>query len=97
IKGMKHTTQSQHMITPESISLLIGYLAEKFTKDLEHVRVLDPVVGTGSLLLTVLSQLQKETKAYSAEIDPTLIKLAVAYTNLQKSEEIGRASCRETR
>lgn len=86
IKGMKHTTQSQHMITPESISLLIGYLAEKFTKDLEHVRVLDPVVGTGSLLLTVLSQLHKETKAYSAEIDPTLIKLAVAYTNLQKSE-----------
>src|SRR5699024_1779809 len=51
IKGMKNSTQSQHMITPESISLLIGYLAEKFTKSKEQVRVLDPVVDRKSTRL----------------------------------------------
>lgn len=86
LKGMKHTTQSQHLITPESVSLLIGYLAHKFLHDKEKVRIFDPVAGTGSLLLTVIEQLQKETEAHAAEVDSTLIKLGVANANLQKTQ-----------
>lgn len=84
LKGMSKSTQQQHLITPEAVSLFIGYLAGKFTAEKEQLRIFDPVSGTASLLTTVLSQLKQPTEAFASEIDPTLIKLALANANLQK-------------
>ncbi|HLS59635.1 MAG TPA: class I SAM-dependent methyltransferase [Virgibacillus sp.] len=84
LKGMQRSTQPQHLITPETVSLLMGYLAGKLTQDNEHLRVFDPVSGSGNLLTTVLGQLSQSTDAYGSEIDPTLIKLGLLNANLQK-------------
>ena len=84
LKGMKKATQHHHMMTPEAISLFIGYLAEKLTKNLQEVRIFDPASGTGNLLLIIMSQLTQPVKAYASEIDPTLLKISLLNANLQK-------------
>lgn len=84
VKGMQRTTQAQHLMTPETISLFMAYLAGKLVKDQEHLRVFDPVSGTGSLLTTILSQLPKETEGYASEVDPTLLQIALHHANLQQ-------------
>lgn len=86
IKGMQKTTQHQHAITPETIALFIGYLAEKLMKGKESIRIFDPVGGTGNLLLTVLDYLKQETNAYASEVDTTLLRIALMYANLLKKE-----------
>jgi len=86
LKGMKDSTQQQHLMTPETVGLLVGYLANKLTKNQGAVRVFDPVSGTGNLLTTVLSQLKQDITAYASEVDPTLIRLAVLNANLQQKQ-----------
>ncbi|WP_047981583.1 class I SAM-dependent methyltransferase [Ornithinibacillus contaminans] len=86
LKGMKDTTQQQHMMTPEAIALIVGYLAQKLTNHQEKIRLFDPASGTGNLVTTVSSQLGKTVNAYASEVDQTLIQLAVVSANLQKIE-----------
>ncbi|WP_339228395.1 class I SAM-dependent methyltransferase [Oceanobacillus sp. FSL K6-2867] len=86
LKGMKDATQEQHVMTPESVGLIVGYLAEKLTKDKEDLRIFDPASGTANLLTTVLGQLKQNVTAYASEVDPSLIQLAVINANLQKKE-----------
>lgn len=87
IKGMKDSTQAQHLLTPEAIALIIGYLADKFTEGWKSLRIFDPVSGTGNLLFTVLDRLKnKETETFASEVDPTLIQLAVTSANLLEKE-----------
>ncbi|HLR40427.1 MAG TPA: class I SAM-dependent methyltransferase [Virgibacillus sp.] len=86
LKGMKDHTQQQHEMTPETIALFIGYLADQLMKRRKHVRLFDPACGTGTLLTGVMKQLTQEVTAYASEIDPTLIHLAVVNANLQQYE-----------
>lgn len=86
LKGMKGPTQGQHLMTPDTVSLLVGYLADKLTKEKEKIRLFDPVSGTGNLITSVIGQLSAETEAFASEVDPTLIQLAVLNANLQKKE-----------
>ncbi len=84
LKGMQRTTQVQHMVTPETVSLFIGYLAGKLTAGNEKLRIFDLASGTASLLTTVLSQLPQQKEVYASEIDPTLLQIALQNANLQK-------------
>ncbi len=84
LKGMKTSTQPNHSMTPESIALFIGYLAEKLMSHLDEVRIFDPASGTGNLLLHVMGHLSRPCKGYASEIDPTLLKLSAVSANLQK-------------
>ncbi len=86
LKGMKDHTQHQHEMTPETIALFIGYLAEQLTKGKDHIRLFDPACGTGTLLTGVMKQLTKKVEATASEVDPTLLQLAAAFANLQKME-----------
>ncbi|MDY0396976.1 class I SAM-dependent methyltransferase [Virgibacillus halophilus] len=86
LTGMKQSTQQQHMMTPETVSLLTGYLASKLMAGHEKIRIFDPVSGTGSLLCTVIDQLQNPVEAYASEVDPTLIQLANGSANLLEKE-----------
>ncbi|WP_067727528.1 class I SAM-dependent methyltransferase [Oceanobacillus damuensis] len=86
LKGMKGSTQQQHLMTPETVGLIVGYLADKLTKGKEAIRVFDPVSGTGNLLTTVLGQLKQDVKAFASEVDPTLIQLSLRNANLQKKQ-----------
>jgi site-specific DNA-methyltransferase (adenine-specific) len=84
LKGMKDSTQQQHLMTPETVSLLVGYLAGKVTKGKDVLSLFDPASGTANLITTVLGQLKQEVTAFASEVDPTLIKLSVLNANLQK-------------
>src|SRR5690625_2484228 len=84
LKGMKEHTQQQHAMTPETISLFIGYLAEKLTNHLDEVRLFDPASGIGNLLLVVMNHLKQTTNAYASEVDTTLLKISLLNANLQK-------------
>lgn len=84
LKGMSKTTQQQHLMTPETVALLVGYISEKLMANQTKIRIFDPVVGTANLLTTVIGQLNQEVEAYASEVDPTLIQLALLNANLQK-------------
>ncbi|WP_077327499.1 class I SAM-dependent methyltransferase [Virgibacillus siamensis] len=86
LKGMKGSTQQQHLMTPETVALFTGYLAEKLTHGKENLRVFDPASGTGNLLTIIMDHLKHVDNAYAGEVDPTLIELAVLNANLQKKE-----------
>lgn len=88
LKGMKHHTQQQHLITPEAVALFIGYLSDKFMSQHNKVTLFDPACGTSNLLTTVISQLNlnKSVEAYGSDVDPTLMRLSLANANLQKME-----------
>lgn len=84
LKGMKQNVQPNHQMTPDAVGLFVSYLVGKFMIQKEFT-ILDPAVGTGNLLFTILNQLSdKEISACGVEIDETLLKLAYAGANLQE-------------
>ncbi|MEH7331492.1 class I SAM-dependent methyltransferase [Neobacillus drentensis] len=83
LKGMKENVQPNHQMTPDTVGMLVGYLVDRFLKQ-SSFRLLDPAVGTGNLLTTVLNQLNKNVASIGVEIDDLLIKLAYVNANLQE-------------
>lgn len=84
LKGMKENVQPNHQMTPDAVGMLVAYLVGKFVKD-SSFKILDPAVGTGNLLTTVLNQLtDKQIESIGLEVDDLLIKLAYINANLQE-------------
>jgi site-specific DNA-methyltransferase (adenine-specific) len=84
LKGMKELMQPNHQMTPDSVGLLLGYLVGKFVQE-EKIRLLDPAVGTGNLLTTVMNQgKDKQIEAIGIDIDDILIRLSYVNANLQQ-------------
>lgn len=83
LKGMKENVQPNHQMTPDTVGMLVAYLVDKFVK-LPDSRLLDPAVGTGNLLTTVLNHLHKKVEAIGVDVDEILIKLAYVNANLQE-------------
>ncbi|MGC4376091.1 class I SAM-dependent methyltransferase [Fictibacillus sp. Mic-4] len=85
LKGMKEAIQPHHAMTPDSVGIFASYLAGKLVEERSELTVLDPAVGSGNLLTTVLNQLpMKKQQSYGVEIDDTLLRLASVICNLQK-------------
>lgn len=85
LKGMKEATQPNHEMTPDAVSIFMGYLVSKFTEGWESFSIFDPAVGTGNLLTTVINQNQsKEVSAFGIDVDDLLIKVAYVSANLQQ-------------
>lgn len=85
LKGMKDSVQPNHQMTPDTIGLVMSYLIKKFTEQSLSFSLLDPAVGTGNLLTTILNQIDnKDITAFGVDIDDLLIKLAYIGANLQK-------------
>src|SRR5699024_4700963 len=74
------------LITPETVALMVGYIAGKLTEKQTDIRIFDPASGTANLLTTVMGQLESKITAYASEVDSTLIHLALLNANLQKME-----------
>ncbi|ANU25742.1 class I SAM-dependent methyltransferase [Planococcus versutus] len=81
LKGMKEHIQPHHQMTPDALGLLVGYLVELFVKK-EQAVILDPAVGTGNLLLTVMNYLDGHMTGAGVELDDLLIRLASNAGNL---------------
>jgi site-specific DNA-methyltransferase (adenine-specific) len=83
LKGMKENVQPNHQMTPDTVGMLVAYLAGKFMKE-PSFRLLDPAVGTGNLLMTVLNHIPKQITGIGVDIDDILLKLAYVNANLQE-------------
>ena len=84
LKGMQEHVQPNHQMTPDSVGIFIGYLVNKFMVK-QPYRLLDPAIGTGNLLATVLNQQPDQSiTSVGVEIDDLLIRLAYVNANLQK-------------
>ncbi|MFD2681588.1 class I SAM-dependent methyltransferase [Bacillus seohaeanensis] len=87
LKGMKENVQPNHQMTPDSLGLFISFLVNKFITTEKQLTVLDPAIGTGNLLTTVLNQMaNSNVHSIGVEIDEVLIKLAYVGANLQKHQ-----------
>ncbi|MHA6260670.1 class I SAM-dependent methyltransferase [Sporosarcina sp. CAU 1771] len=82
LKGMQQNAQPHHQMTPDSIGMLIGHIAEKLTKGAEGITLLDPAAGTGNLLYTVMNSIGKEVSASAVEIDELLVRLSAVTAEL---------------
>ncbi|TSI03390.1 class I SAM-dependent methyltransferase [Lysinibacillus sp. BW-2-10] len=80
LKGMRKTSQPNHQMTPDTLGLLVGYFVEQFFEvhlKQNEISILDPAVGTGNLLFTVMNLLNgKVSAATGVEVDELLIRLA---------------------
>ncbi|KOS64761.1 class I SAM-dependent methyltransferase [Lysinibacillus agricola] len=85
LKGMRKGSQPNHQMTPDTLGLLVGYFVEQIFADrleTEKISILDPAVGTGNLLLTVMNLLDGKIEATGVEVDELLIRLAAATADL---------------
>ena len=85
LKGMKGHSQPNHQMTPDSIGLIISYLVGKFIDSKERVSIMDPAVGTGNLLSTIINH-HEQLQAFGVDVDDLLIKLAYVGANLQRQD-----------
>ncbi|MEI4769275.1 class I SAM-dependent methyltransferase [Psychrobacillus sp. FJAT-51614] len=76
LKGMKQSAQVNHQMTPDAIGLLVAYLVKEMSKGKKELAILDPALGTGNLLYTIMNSLPTENHAFGVEIDDLLIQLA---------------------
>ncbi|MFD1708489.1 class I SAM-dependent methyltransferase [Siminovitchia sediminis] len=85
LKGMKEHVQSNHQMTPDTIGFFINYLIGKFMEGKKEMSILDPAIGTGNLLMTILNGQGQDVymEAYGVDVDDLLIKLAYIGANLQ--------------
>lgn len=88
LKGMRESAQVNHQMTPDSLGLLVGYLVEQFFEESltkkETITMLDPALGTGNLLLTVMNLIGDQIMGAGVELDDLLIQLAAASADLQQ-------------
>lgn len=84
LKGLKEASHPNHQMTPDTVGLFLSYLVGKFVSQ-KTVRIMDPAVGTGNLLTTILNQVKdKELHAIGVDVDELLLNLACVSANLQK-------------
>lgn len=85
LKGLKDGAHPNHQMTPDTIGLFLGYLVSKFVGKQNKLSILDPAVGTGNLLTTILNYLTiEEVDSHGVEVDDLLIRLAYISANLQE-------------
>ncbi|MGM7720845.1 class I SAM-dependent methyltransferase [uncultured Metabacillus sp.] len=85
LKGLKEAAHPNHQMTPDTIGIFLGYLVSKFVSNQKNISILDPAVGTGNLLTTIINYLSnKQVDSYGVEVDDLLIKLAYISANLQE-------------
>ncbi|MBU1020541.1 MAG: N-6 DNA methylase [Firmicutes bacterium] len=76
LKGYKHASIPNSMITPDTIGLFMGYLIEKLYQNQTLNSIFDPLIGSGNLVYTILNYLQKSLKVYGVDHDLLKCKLA---------------------
>ena len=76
LKGYKHSFSSNSLMTPDTIGIFIGYLLKKLYKSSTINAILDPLVGTGNLVYTVLNHIEIDAKVFG--VDNDLLKCNLA-------------------
>lgn len=85
LKGMRKSSQPNHQMTPDTLGLIVSHFVEQcFKQQLADgtISVVDPALGTGNLLYTVMNALDEKVQATGVEVDDVLIRLAAATGDL---------------
>jgi N-6 DNA Methylase. len=83
LKGMREKLHPNRQMTPDTIGILFSFFLEKLLNG--PFSIFDPAIGTGNLLTTILNRLPNDSvKAFGADADDLLIKLAYVNANLQE-------------
>ncbi|MCI2939958.1 site-specific DNA-methyltransferase (adenine-specific) [Staphylococcus cohnii] len=78
----KEDIQANHQITPDSIGMILGFLAERFFKNKEAFHVADIASGAGHLSASVHEVLTEHTVMHHlVEVDPVLSRVSVHLAN----------------
>jgi len=86
LKGYKHIFISNEYLTPDTIGIFIGYLVEKLYKDIKLDNILDPLVGSGNLVFTILNHLKIKAKVFGLDEDLLKCKMARNIADLLELE-----------
>lgn len=85
LKGMKEAIQPNHQMTPDAVGLFMGYVVGKFMEGNQSYTILDPAVGAGNLITTILNMHSHSIEqVYGVDIDDLLLQLTYVNANLQK-------------
>ncbi len=85
LKGMRENVQPNHQMTPDSIGIFLSFLMNKFMEGKNSFTLLDPAIGTGNLVTTMINYLPNyDIVAYGVDVDDVLIRLAYVSANLQE-------------
>lgn len=85
LKGMKEAVQPNHQMTPDAVGLFVSYLVGKFMSGKDKYTLLDPAVGAGNLLTTILNTHAASIEhVYGVDVDDLLLQLTYVNANLQK-------------
>lgn len=89
LRGLKETNKNNGSMTPDTIGILMAYLISKFeTKPKNHVKILDPIAGTGNLLFTIENHLDLECETYAIDNDKLCIEIIRHYKEMLQSDLI---------
>ncbi len=77
LRGFKHVGLSNQMITPETVGIFLNYLITKLY-NVKHLNVLDPVCGTGNLIVTIANHSNMEMDIVGVDQDFTSYQLSSA-------------------
>ncbi len=84
LKGFKHVRRSNEDMTPDTIGLFATFLLEKLLPGNQPITLLDPLVGTGNLLLTIANNLKRDVIPIGVDRDPIGFHLAEAMFDLMQ-------------
>ncbi len=83
LNGYKQDNIRNSELTPDTICLLVGYVVNHLFKKKTKVSIIDPVVGTGSMLTSVCNGLNKELDIVGIDSNLDNIQLARVFADLQ--------------
>ena len=75
LKGLKEMRISNWYTTPDTLGIFLSYFITKFYDNKKKLNILDPLCGTGNLLLTIANYLENETNLFACDNDPWMTKL----------------------
>lgn len=86
LKGFKETNTKNGGTTPDTLGMFIAYLISKVQPKAKKLNILDPLVGTGNLLLTVGNSLEAEVNLFGADHNELMVKICKMCADLIHQE-----------
>ncbi len=75
LKCFKEMRISNWNTTPDTLGIFFSYFVQKFYKKDQKLNILDPLCGTGNLLLTLANYLENECNLFACDNDVYMTKL----------------------
>jgi site-specific DNA-methyltransferase (adenine-specific) len=82
LKAYRHDKIANSEMTPDSISLLVGYVVSKYFEGRESFSLFDPVVGTASMLTAVANMVHHKGDIVAMDSNLDQIQVARVFTDL---------------